>query len=80
MLQSNLQSDVVTVVPNKWAFAAVKSDNSVVVWGHKLNGGSTTFNANYWDPKDIHSALPDTLVATCCAFGFIRNVSLHAQI
>lgn len=73
---------MVSVVLNKWAFAAVKLDGSVVMWGHKSYGGSKIppLNSDYWDPADIHSVVPDTLVATCCAFGFIRNVRLRLDV
>lgn len=77
LCQAQLQDNVVKVVTNDWAFAAVKSDSSLVVWGHVQNGGSIQAppNSNYWDPSDIKWARPETLVSTCCAFGYIRKVS-----
>lgn len=65
------------VVLNDWAFAAVVGNSSdVVTWGNKKNGGSIVPPPNHlgWKERDVKRAKPETLVATCCAFAFIRQV------
>ena len=43
-----LSSNVTAVFSSRKAFAALKSDGSVVTWGEVKNGGNSTVVANYW--------------------------------
>lgn len=81
-MQERLESGVIRVVLNQWAFAAVKSDKTVVVWGRKSYGGSTfpPPESSYWKPQDIRNVIPESLTSTCCAFGFIREVGHQSNV
>jgi alpha-tubulin suppressor-like RCC1 family protein len=52
----DLQSGVVKIVPNKYAFAALKSDGSVVTWGRDWLGGNSE-SWWRWDGSDKQSVL-----------------------
>jgi hypothetical protein len=43
-----LGSNVTNVYSNQKAFAALKSDGSVITWGEVKNGGNSTVVATYW--------------------------------
>lgn len=67
-VRDQLQSGIVHLVLSESSFAAVTSSNDVVVWGRITHGGSTRGDTN------IRWIRPETLVASCCAFAFIRQV------
>lgn len=75
--QNSLSSNVLRVVASDDAFCAVKSDGSVITWGNRENGGDQQpkdLSNPDWDVQAIRWADPDSLQATCCAFGFLRKV------
>jgi alpha-tubulin suppressor-like RCC1 family protein len=63
-VQGSLLSDVISVVPTRYAFAALKSNGSVVPWGAQMNSASLTAYASI--PYAV-----DTLVANDAAFAGI---------
>ena len=73
---SGLSSGVISIYNNNTAFAALKSDGSVVVWGHVGNGGIPSINSNTGIFTSIASSLTSGVVSIYNAndaFAAVKN-------
>merc|ERR1712039_1070697 len=66
-----LDEGVSKIVPNMYAFAAIKNDGSVVTWGRADSGGDSTTVAEYLVANE--NSRVESVVATCCAFAARRS-------
>jgi len=62
-VSSSLTSGVVSIYSNAYAFAALKNDGTVIVWGYvDYGGGESTFNANNNTYTSIASSLTSGMI------------------
>lgn len=70
-MAKDLAEGVDSVVSNMYAFAARKSDGSVITWGRPDYGGDSSTVA--LDLRADKTNWVNSIVATCCAFAAHRN-------
>jgi len=69
----------VQVVGNGGAFAALKSDGSVITWGAHDEGGDITFS-ELWDISSVHHLLQESVVQIVGSAGAFAAIKIDGSV